>query len=314
MFIRLSNRTQIAVLKYYIYTIKKFGVPKAIRADKGVETVLLAATQFAFRKAVKPYIQLEKTFAYGTSTKNQRIERWWRTLVDQQTDQWIAYFDELRGLGLFESTKFDRIALQYLYMDTLRDHIGAFVRMYNTYLIRRQVLREWYLPLGKPNILYNYLDEGIRNYATPPDPTLLAEIESQLSWFDDTAYLSPATRALCDDIVLQSYIEYDPTTILPGVDQPHTLMYKELRNRLYRWERSTGGIVEELQPPRGAVSTIEAMVQQLQNKGIDLANYEGGDTLQGEVEMDISEEGSSVGDSDSEYGSDGDFFDVELDL
>jgi len=314
MFVGLSNRTQIAVLKYYIHTIKKFGIPKAIRADKGVETVLLAAAQFAFRKAAKPYIQLEKTWAYGTSTKNQRIERWWRTLVDQQTDQWIAYFDELRGLGLFESTKFDRIALQYLYMDTLRDHIAAFVRMYNTHPIRRQVLREWYLPAGKPNLLYKYPDEGIRNYATPPDPSLLAEIESQLSWFDDTAYLIPTTRALCDDIVLHSHIEYDPTTILPGVDQSHTLMYRELRTGLYQWEQSTGGIVEELQPPRGSISTIEAMVQQLRDQGIDLANQEGGDTLQGEVEMDISEDGSSVGDSESEDGSDGEFFNVELDL
>jgi len=72
--------------------------------------------------------------------------------------------------------------------------------------------------------------------------------------------------------------------------------------------------VEELQLPRGSISTIKAMYQQLQDEGIDLANYEGGDTLQGEVEIDISEGGSSVGDSDSEYGSDGDFFDVELDL
>jgi hypothetical protein len=57
------------------------------------------------------------------------------------------------------------------------------------------------------------------------------------------------------------------------------------------------------------------MVQQLRDQGIDLANQErGGDTLQGEVEIDISEEGSSIGDSESEYGSDGEFFDVELDL
>ena len=44
MFIRLLNHTQITVLKYYIHTIKKFGVPKAICANKGVETVLLAMT------------------------------------------------------------------------------------------------------------------------------------------------------------------------------------------------------------------------------------------------------------------------------
>ena len=91
-------------------------------------------------------------------------------------------------------------------------------------------------------------------------------------------------------------------------------MYRELRTGLYQWEQSTGGIVQELQPPTGSISTIEAMVQQLQDQGIDLANQEGGDTLQGEVEMDISEDGSSVGDSEGEYGSDGDFFDVEVDL
>jgi hypothetical protein len=75
MFIGLSNRTQIAVLKYYINTISQYGVPKAIRANKGAETLLVAASQFAFRRTQKPHIQLEKTWAYGTSTKNQRIER-----------------------------------------------------------------------------------------------------------------------------------------------------------------------------------------------------------------------------------------------
>ena len=190
--------------------------------------------------------------------------------------------------------------------------------MYNTYPIRRQVLREQYLPAGKPNLLFKYLDNSIRNYATPPNPTLLAEIKSQLSWFNNTAYLSPTIRALCDDIVLQSYIEYDPTTILPSVDQPHTLIYKELRSGLSYQEQSIGGIVEELQPPRGAILTIKAMVQQLRDKGINLANHEGGDILQGEVEIGIFEEGSTVGDSEgdseSEYDSDNEFFNVELDL
>jgi len=44
MFIRLLNRTQITILKYYIYTIKKFSVPKAVYTNKGIETVLLATT------------------------------------------------------------------------------------------------------------------------------------------------------------------------------------------------------------------------------------------------------------------------------
>ena len=49
------------MLKYYINTIKIHGFLKAIRVDKGVETVLLTAAQFAFRRAQKPDILLEKT-------------------------------------------------------------------------------------------------------------------------------------------------------------------------------------------------------------------------------------------------------------
>jgi hypothetical protein len=61
MFVGLLNRTQIAVLKFYLHTIKEHRIPKAIRADKGTETVLLAAAQFVFRRAYKPNIPLEKT-------------------------------------------------------------------------------------------------------------------------------------------------------------------------------------------------------------------------------------------------------------
>ncbi len=42
MFIGLSNGTQIAVSSYSIRMVKEFGVPKAIRADKGAETMLHA--------------------------------------------------------------------------------------------------------------------------------------------------------------------------------------------------------------------------------------------------------------------------------
>ena len=81
-------------------------------------------------------------------------------MVDQQTDQWIAYFDELKGAGLFDSSKYNQIALQYLYMDTLRTQISSFVDMYNTHTIRKQVARREYLPSGKLNMMYQYPPDG----------------------------------------------------------------------------------------------------------------------------------------------------------
>jgi len=93
--------------------------------------------------------------------------------------------------------------------------------------------------------MYNYPAKGIRNYAGVPDLSILGLIKDQLSWFDKTAYLALATKALCDDIVLRSNIIYDLTKILPGLDQPHTQLYRILRVELCQIEEA-GGIIEEL--------------------------------------------------------------------
>jgi hypothetical protein len=123
------------------------------------------------------------------------------------------------------------LRLAYLYIDTLRQHIASFVHIYNTHAIRKQVSREFYLPSGQPNVLYNYPSDGVRNYSTPPDQSLLSLIQDQLSWFDETAYLATTTRVLCNNIISQSNITYDLTKILPGTKQPHTQAYIVLRKQ-----------------------------------------------------------------------------------
>jgi len=101
---------------------------------------------------------------------------------------------------------------------------------------------------------------------------------------------------------------YDSAKILPGLDQPHTEVYRVLRAGLFHFEQA-GGTVEELQPPIGAISTIESMVQQFQNEA-NTSNLGGNSLL--EVEVDISDESGddeaqNHGGSD-EFGDDGLFF------
>jgi hypothetical protein len=71
--VSLSNPTQIAVQKKYLKVVRLYGFPKVARANKEVENMLMAATHLAFRKRYKPRIFTSKCWAYGTSTKNQRI-------------------------------------------------------------------------------------------------------------------------------------------------------------------------------------------------------------------------------------------------
>ena len=93
--------------------------------------------------------------------------------------------------------------------------------------------------------MYDYPPNGVRNYASPPDPTLLSSIENQLSWFDETAYLAPDTRALYDRIILGSGIAYDPTILRPGLHEAHTQAYQALRAGLFAREQA-GGVDQEL--------------------------------------------------------------------
>ena len=50
--------------------------------------------------------------------------------------------------------------------------------MYNSYPIQKQKAREFYLHLGKLNVLYKYSKEGNYNYLTSPDSILLNLLEN----------------------------------------------------------------------------------------------------------------------------------------
>ena len=128
-------------------------------------------------------------------------------------------------------------------------------------------------PSSQPNNMYNYPPDGSRNYSSPPDPNLLAEIEAQLVWYDDTAYLFPATRQLCEQITAQ-----------PGLDTPYTQLYLILRQRLYEHEAAGGGEVVELQTPVGGINTIDIMVEQFNQQSIESAT---GGVLEGELEEEL---------------------------
>ena len=73
-------------------------MPRCLRADKGVETPLLAWAHVLLRRAMYyqeeginiPNLPFERVFSWGTSTRNIRIERWWKSLA-------TFYLNEVRG-------------------------------------------------------------------------------------------------------------------------------------------------------------------------------------------------------------------------
>ena len=68
------------------------GVPRIVRADRGTENVNVCAIQRFLRADSVDSFAGEKSFMYGKSTSNQRIESWWSQLRKSKTDWWMEYF------------------------------------------------------------------------------------------------------------------------------------------------------------------------------------------------------------------------------
>jgi hypothetical protein len=91
---------------------------------------------------------------FGLSTKNQQIEAWWNILTTAQTEPWRHLFEALDSEGFFDKGVLDKVALCFIYMPYLREHIHTFVQVHNTHRICWQRTREEHLPTGRFVLYY----------------------------------------------------------------------------------------------------------------------------------------------------------------
>jgi hypothetical protein len=73
-----SNNDPEIVAKYYTDYVNAIGgTARIIRVDRGTENVNVEAMQQFFRRLSTDDFSGDKSFMYGRSTSNQRIESWW---------------------------------------------------------------------------------------------------------------------------------------------------------------------------------------------------------------------------------------------
>ena len=91
-----SNNDQRIVARYFLDCVKQVGVvPRCVRGDRGTESVNICALQHFFRRDRTDPMAGEKSFLYGRSASNQRIEAWWSFLRKNATDWWINFFKKI---------------------------------------------------------------------------------------------------------------------------------------------------------------------------------------------------------------------------
>ena len=170
-----SNNDPKIVAQYYLdYVRQSSATARIIRGHRGTENGNVAAIQRFFRRDSEDDFSGEKSFIYGRSTANQRIEAWWGRLRQGCADWWMEYFKNLRGSGLYNDKKvIQRGCLRFCFMDLIQDELNRVALEWNLHRIRPSTNLE--SPSRKPDILY-FLPElkGAQDYCTPIAETMCA--------------------------------------------------------------------------------------------------------------------------------------------
>ena len=77
-------------------------IPRVARGGLGTENVVVRGIQRFFRRNHTNSRSREKSFSYGHSTANQRIQSWWSQLFKSMTSWWITFFKDMVVNGLFD--------------------------------------------------------------------------------------------------------------------------------------------------------------------------------------------------------------------
>jgi len=205
-----TNNDPAVIAWYYLrYLHQHQHTSRIIRCDLGTENTTIEVLQPFFRYNCNDAFAGVKSFMYGKSTANQRIEAWWALLRKHCTGWWINMFKDLRDRGLYNGHDLVHIqCLRYCFMGVLRAELQRTVREWNTHPIRSNKNGE--CPSGRPNVIY-FSPElyDSQNYGTPVD---VKDVDICLD-----LYASPPPPDCTDDFLELLHL------LRPFVERPNTV-------------------------------------------------------------------------------------------
>ena len=150
-----SNNDPTVVVRYFVDCISEVGgTARIVRADCGTENCHVAGIQRFLRSNSDDSFAAEKSFMYGRSVSNQRIEAWWSQLRRGCTNWWIEHFKELQESGCYCDSNVVHVeCLRFCYMDAIRDELYRAARLWNNHRMRPSTNYE--SPGGRPDLLFS---------------------------------------------------------------------------------------------------------------------------------------------------------------
>ncbi|XP_062605262.1 uncharacterized protein LOC134267055 [Saccostrea cucullata] len=161
-----TNSKPALIAGYFIKAVEsRTGCPKRIRADLGTENGHMEQMQKFLR-----YEHLDefasRSFLYGSSNHNQRIEAWWSYLRSHNAQFWMSLFKGLKEEDEFTGNFLDKNLIQFCFMRLIQDELNEVVHLWNTHRMRRN--QNQVAPSGRPLTMYQIPHlYGTENHACP---------------------------------------------------------------------------------------------------------------------------------------------------
>ena len=150
-----SNNNPELIAGLFLKQVKQArGMPTILRCDRGTENSIVRVLQMGLRMDHHDELSGFRSFMYGRSTSNQRIECFWSQFRRMVAQFWINFFKDVRDRGLFDNSNGIHVeCVRFCFKSLLQAEFDRAVRMWNNHSIRHQLHRE--CPSGKPNMLYH---------------------------------------------------------------------------------------------------------------------------------------------------------------
>lgn len=136
-------------------------VPSIVRMDRGTENVHIANAQQLLRSNHTDSLA-SVAVMYGSSTHNQRIERFWLYLRQTVLGQYMSLFkDYVEASVIDTSNRIHMECLAFCFMDVIRSDVNGILLSWNNHQVRK--MKHCVCPSGIPNVLYE--EPALFNFA-----------------------------------------------------------------------------------------------------------------------------------------------------
>lgn len=150
-----NNKPQV-IAYYYLCAIKEHNsLPAIVRSDRGTENTLIESMQKILRHDHEDAAAKEYSFLKGKSTANERIEKYWKQLLNSTLDFYRQLFKPMKNDGILDTSDPLHIeVLRYCFAPIVDQELKRSVTEWNQHRIRQQ--KNIRSPCGIPNIMYHW--------------------------------------------------------------------------------------------------------------------------------------------------------------